>query len=571
MNSMLASLLPGFPRCRQALRTAGWLGLGVVFAPAWAQPVVIPPAGQAGTLQQLQIEEDRRRREQERLRPAAPDPLKRPEPPTPPPISPSAGALRFDVREIRFTPSAILAPADLEAIAAQYRGRHISLAELQELAAQVNALYKQRGVVTATATIGPQDISSGVVEVTLVEGRVGEVAISGNATTRESYIQPRLGLAAGELVDLNKLEDRLVRFNRTNDVRLEVELQPGGEFGHTDILIKAVEPDRHQLLATLDNLGSPMTGRWRAGMSYRNRSLLGFRDDLSLAYTYASGQKSGSAGYGFPINRWGGRVNYTYYDDATAVRYGALSSLKITGRSESHVLSMRQPVHVSNDLQVDLTAAAKKRDSRNYFDGVHLQSTDSTDGSIGIDVLGSGEKTQWGWNITRIHGHASASDSRMPFKVTKGQLRYSRDIAEGWSLRTDAHWQYAKNAGLASSEQFLLGGEGSVRGYDIATYSGDQGFTANVELHHAIGVLPLGGKELAATGFLFVDHGRVKLARQASSQSSRERLTGLGYGVNASLGKQTSLRMTLARGLDQLPQGGRKNIVLYMQLVHSLY
>ncbi|WP_167481326.1 ShlB/FhaC/HecB family hemolysin secretion/activation protein, partial [Acidovorax cavernicola] len=340
---MLASLLPSFPRCRQALCTAGWLGLGVLSTPAWAQPVVIPPAGQAGTLQQLQIEEDRRRREQERLRPAAPDPLRRPESPTPPPISPSAGGLRFDVREIRFTPSAILAPADLEAIAAQYRGRQVSLAELQELVLQVNELYKAKGVVTAIATIAPQDISNGVVEVKLVEGRVGEVGISGNATTHTSYIQARLGLVAGEIVDLNELEDSLVWFNRTNDVRLEADLQPGKEFGSTDILINAIEPDRHQLLATLDNLGSPMTGRWRAGMSYRNRSLLGFRDDLSLAYTYASGQKSGSAGYGLPINRWGGRVNYTYYDDATAVRYGALSSLKITGRSESHVLSMRQP------------------------------------------------------------------------------------------------------------------------------------------------------------------------------------------------------------------------------------
>jgi len=556
------------PRCLPALRTAAWLGLGALSAPVWAQPVIVPPAAQAGTLQQRQIDEDRRRREEERLRPAAPDPLNRPAAPALAPLAPEAGALRFDVREIRFTPSAILAPADLEAIAAQYRGRHISLAELQALAAQVNALYQQQGVVTATATIGPQDISSGLVEVTLVEGRVGAVDISGHLTTRESYIQSRLGLTAGEIVDLNQLEERLVWFNRTNDVRLEADLQPGNAFGHTDILIKAVEPDKHQVLATFDNLGSPMTGRWRAGMSYRNRSLLGWRDNLSLAYTYARGQKSASAGYDLPINRWGGRVDYTYYDDATAVRFGALSSLNITGRSESHVLSLRQPVHVSNDLQVDLTAAAKKRESRNYFDGVQLQSTDSTDGSVGIDVLGSSDKSLWGWSVTRIHGHATAANNRLPFKLTKGQLRYSRDIAEGWSLRTNAHWQYAGNSSLASSEQFLLGGEGSVRGYDIAAYSGDQGATASVELHHAIGMWPLGGKEFATTGFLFVDHGRLK---QASTQGEGAHLTGLGYGVNASLGKQTSLRMTLARGIDQLPQNGRRSVVLSMQLVHSLY
>lgn len=555
-----------------ALRLAAFLATGVIMAPVLAQPIVIPPAAESGVLQQRQIEEDRRRREQERLAPVAPDPLRRPDAPVVPQVSPSASAVRFEVREIRFTPSEILAPADLEAIAAQYRGRQVSLADLQELAAKVNALYQARGVVTAIAIIGPQDISAGVVEVRLVEGKVGEVDISGNATTRKSYIQARLGLVGGEIVDLNKLEDSLVWFNLTNDVRLEASLQSGKNFGSTDILVNAVEPDQHQLLATLDNLGSPMTGRWRAGISYRNRSLLGFRDDLALAYTYAEGQDSGSVGYGFPLNRWGGRINYSYYDDATSIRNGPLASLKITGRSHAHVLSLRQPVYVKNDLQIDLTAGAKKRDSNNYIDSVFLQRTDTTDASIGVEAQGADEKSLWGVGINRAHGTSKTLDTRMPFKVTKGSLRYNRDVADGWSLRSNAVWQYAKNGNLAASEQFLIGGEGSVRGYDVGVYSGDQGYTVNVELHHRIGVVALAGRNLAATGFLFVDHGRVEPFRPPNSLLRRsEHLTGLGYGVNASLGKQTSVRMTLAHGIDPVPQGGKKNMVFSIQLLHSLF
>lgn len=554
------------------LHSAVLLAIGTVLAPALAQPVVIPPQGDAGALQQRQIDEDRRRRDQERVLPSTSDPLHRPDAPVAPQVSPSASSVRFEVREIRFSTSEILAPADLEAIAALYRGRQVSLDELQELAGKVNDLYKAKGVVTAIATIPPQVISDGVVLVGLVEGRVGEVSISGNEFTRESYIRQRLGLVSGQIVDLNRLEESLVWSNRTSDLILEAELKPGKGMGSTDILINAVEPDRNQFLATLNNLGSRLTGRWRSGVSYRNRSLFGFRDDLALAYTHAGGQDSWSAGYGFPINRWGGRVNVTYYDDATSIRYGSLSSLKITGRSHASVLTIRQPVYVKNDLQIDLTAGVKKRDSSNYIDTVFLQRTSTVDGSVGVDIEGSDELTLWGTSVTHTQGDSKTIGNNASFKTTKGSARYSRNIDSGWSLRSNLAWQYAKNANLASSEQFFIGGEGSVRGYDAGAYSGDQGFIVNVELHNPIGVTTLAGRDLAATGFFFLDFGSVDPFRPPNTLLRRnEHLTGLGYGVNMSLGKQTSLSMSLARGINAVPQEPQNNIVFSMQLVHSLH
>ena len=75
------------------------------------------------------------------------------------------------VREIRFTESAILLADKLAELARPYTGRELALAELRELTTRIDEAYRERRVVTARAVILPQDVSDGVVDIRLVEGR----------------------------------------------------------------------------------------------------------------------------------------------------------------------------------------------------------------------------------------------------------------------------------------------------------------------------------------------------------------------------------------------------------------
>ena len=544
---------------------------GILSAPVFAQSLLIPPGGDAGALQQRQIDEERRRREQERLESPPAEPLKRP--PAARASSPLVGTtVKFEVREIRFTSSAILSVGELESVAVAYRGRLLTLDELQGLADTVNELYRAKGVVTALATLPPQDVSGGVIEVRLVEGRVGKINISGNGTTRESYINLRVGLEPEALVELKKLEEGLIWFNRTNDVSLQAALKPGLQFARTDIDITAEEPALQQWLVTLDNLGSNLTGERRLGTSYRNRSLFGFRDELSLSYTGASGQESWALSYAFPFNRWGGRLSLSSYDDRTAIKYGPLASLSITGRSHANVLGARQPVYVSNDLEVNLTAGAKRRDSSNFIGGVLLLRTDSKDASVGAEVQGNDKQSLWGVSYTYSQGRATVLGATSDFRIHRGSARYNRDLSGGLSMRANANWQLTSDRNLLSSEQFYVGGEGSVRGYGAGAYSGDQGYTLNLELHHPVGTTSLGSSELAATGFFFVDYGQTRPFRPPNSLlRASEHLTGVGWGVNAKLNKQTSLRLTLSHGLDKVPLAQNRGYQVTLQAIALLF
>jgi hemolysin activation/secretion protein len=547
---------------------SAWIAIAALAAaPAAAQ--VLPPARDPGAIQQRQIDEERRRQELERLqKKPVTDPIKR-DGLDKPPAKPAPAAVRFLVRDIRFSPSEILSADELEAIAREYRGKQSTLADLQRLAERVNELYRSKGVVTARAVIPPQDISEGIIQVRLIEGRVGSISLEGNASTREDYVADRLTLKKADLVDLQRLERDLIRFNRTNDAQLRAELKPGREFGTTDVLYTLTEPPRHEMRLFTDNAGSQSTGEWRAGFAYLNRSLLGRRDELSLSTSRAEGQESYAASYGIPVNRWGGRATLARYKDRTALKNGPLAALDITGLSTSTALLLRQPAHVEQHAQVDILAGGKKRDSTTWISGVFLQETETRDGTLGAELRLSDTQGDWLANYTATWGYANVSgvDYRDHYFAGRGFLRRSHNLPRGWSLRANLSFQHTGDEFLPSSEQFFIGGEYSVRGYPSGTFGGDQGYVANVELHHPLGIDL--GRDAVGTGFFFLDHGHTRPFRPPNSLlRSYEELSSIGWGVNAVIRNRAYGRVTFAYALNNLPLEPRR-YTIHFYLVGS--
>ena len=528
--------------------------LAILLAVPAAAQVVIPPSADPGATQQRQIDEDRRRRETEReeRKPVA-DPLKRPAA-AEPPAQPAADAVRFFVREIQFTKSEIFTADELGKLAAEYQGRELSLADLRQLAAKLNELYRAKGIVTAQAVIPPQDVTSGIIRIRLVEGRLGKISLKGNDSTNDSYIVDRLRLQPSDLMDMNRLEDALVRFNRTNDVQLQAELKPGEEFATTDLGVAVKEPPRQELRLTLDTLGVASTGQYRAGLAYQNRSLLGFRDDLGLSYTRALGQESSAATYAFPVNIWGGRLNLGYYKDNTAIKKGTLASLKITGESESQIVSLRQPTYVDSTKQLDVVVGGKKRRNTTWIDNVFLSKTDTDDMNVGLEAQWFGAGSNWFGSYTRAFGNAKVNNENTSFIIDRGTIRHNRDLGRGFSFRGNLTWQSTHRVLLPSGEQFFIGGDASVRGYPVGVYAGDSGQLVNLELHHPLLSASNSTFGLGVTGFFFADYGRVKPFRAPNSTLPKnDALTGVGWGVHSNLGKHVYARLVFGYGLDRVP------------------
>ncbi|HXF65356.1 MAG TPA: ShlB/FhaC/HecB family hemolysin secretion/activation protein [Burkholderiales bacterium] len=550
----------------------GWIGLAFagLAAPAAAQ-VVVPPAADPGAIQQRQIEEERRRRQEEELRrpriekPLDTDALK------PPPAAPAAPEVRFLVREIEFSKSEILAREELDALAAPYRGRTVPLAELQRLVEQVNDLYRRKGVVTAQAILPPQDLTEGIVRIRLIEGRIGKISVQGNDTTSASYLAALLSRQPGELVDLPALERDLKRFNRTHDAQLRAELKPGAAVGETDVTLFLAEPPRHELRLSGDNSGSAQTGETRAGIAYRNRSLFGRRDDLALSFTRAEGHEGYSAAYGLPVGTLGTRLQLAYYDDRTKIKRGALAALNLSGESTAIVASLRHPLAIADAYQVDGVLGTKKRDSLTRIETVLLQDTETRDVNFALEAQLADRSGYWLASAAglRVTSRPLAQPERS-FRIWRGSLRRSHHFSGGYAAFASLLWQHTRDDVLPSSEQFLIGGEGTVRGYQTGLLSGDRGVTLNLELHHP---LPLAEGQGApqASGFFFLDHGWVRPFRPAGDpRDDKDSITGAGWGVNLAFGKRASLRATYGKPLRSRPEEPRNDRVTFQFVLNLL-
>lgn len=528
---------------------------------AQAQGPAIPPAADPGAAQQRSIEMQRRQSEEERVRPDDRPPVERPPLPATPP---APDTVRFFLREVEFTSSEILSREALEAIAAQYRGRTVSLADVQEIAARVNRLYRDKGVVTAQAVVPPQDVTDGIVRIRLVEGRVGKVSVQGNASTSESYVIRRVTLAPGELVDLARLERDLVFFNRTNDAQTRAELRPGERFGTTDVLVSLAEPPRHLARFFVDNAGAEATGEWRRGASYLNRSLFGRRDDLSLNAARADGHEGYWASYGAPINRVGGRLTLAAFSDRTQIRHGPLATLNITGKSRAATLLLRQPAYVGARHQVDALIGGSSRDSETHIDGVLLQTADTRDFSLGGEVQASDASGHSVASLTRVWADTEAGFGRRNVRLWRAGAGRTQKLSDSVSLRGQFSMQNSRDDLLPSTHQFFVGGEGNARGYPTGLYSGDDGYLVNLELHHAL-PLPLRG-----TGFAFYDRGVAKPLKPAGATQERDRVESIGWGLNFSATEHVAGRAVFGYALDPIP-GERRRYRIHVQLVASLF
>jgi len=531
----------------------------------------LPPGADPGAIQQRRMEQERLLRQEEELRRKRID---KPVPAMPekPAAKPATGEdVRFLVRAIEFGPSELLSREELEGLAAPYRGRSVSLAELRALVESINALYRGKGIVTAQAILPPQDVSDGIVRIRLIEGRVGKVSVRGNATTDAGYVAARIRQGPGDLVRLPELERDLKRFNRTNDVQARAQLEPGAEVGQTDIVLLLEEPPLHELRAFTDNSGSVQTGEVRAGVSYRNRSLHGLRDDLTLSTAHADGQASYSVAWGVPVSTLGTRLNAAYYDDATHIKHGPLAVLDLKGKASATVLSLRHPLRIDDASQVDAILGAKQRRTLNRFDAVVLQKTRTRDASLGLEGQFADPSGYWLGSITGLV--VDSEQLNLPersFRVVRGTLRRSHNLPQGLAVVASYNWQNTGDDLLPAGEQFLIGGEGSVRGYAPGVLSGDRGYVLSLELHHPIPTGNGEGPALKASGFIFSDYGVVRPFRPPSDpREGRESLSSIGWGVSVQAGPRLSLRATLGFPMHDRPEEPR-NARVHVQLSWSI-
>lgn len=227
-------------------------------------------------------------------------------------------------------------PAFAAAIQAQLApnlGQRLSRKLIADIQAGVAEVYRGAGRPFVSVTVPPQEVTSGVLHVRVVEARLGRVGVTGAGPERERLILDRVRLVPGQPIDARRLEADLEGLNRGPFTRVEAVFGPGKDLGLTDLTLQVSEGKPWQVFAGYANTGTQLTDRDRIFAG----AVGAFADVIASYQITGSKDFWGDGSRAFP---GAGEAKYVSHAGRVDIPLWWRASLELTG---NYVLTNERP------------------------------------------------------------------------------------------------------------------------------------------------------------------------------------------------------------------------------------
>ena len=463
-----------------------------------------------------------------------------------------ADGQRIAVKAFRISGAKAFAQPELLALVNDAVGKELTLAELDALALRITRHYRVAGYLVARAWLPPQEIEDGIVEIAVLEGRIGRVQIDNAAQLAPSALAPLDRIVPGDIVSGPAVESALLSLSDLPGVEVKSTLRPGTAVGTSDFLVDVAPGPALAGSADFDSFGNRYTGTYRLGasLSWNNPARLG--DQATLRVQQSDGGMSyGRIGYQLPVGERATRVGASW--SQMHYKLGEnFASLRADGDAGVGSLYLLHPFLRTREAS---WYGQLQYDDKRLADRVGATATD-TDKKLGnwtygvngnlIDGLGGGGSnglsfaaTSGRLSLDAVSAAIDRATARSAGDFTKWSASFQRTQRVEDDMTASVSWsgQWASK-NLDSSEKFSLGGAYGVRAYPQGEASGDEGQLLSLELRKRVSA----GWELQG----FYDAGWVTANRNPWTAAANLRhLAGYGVGT-AYAGGGYTLRMFAA-------------------------
>ena len=103
--------------------------------------------------------------------------------------APQAPGASFVLNEIKITGTTLFRQEDFLPIYQKYIGKEVTFKEVNDIADQIKTKYKEKGFLTTNVYLPEQQILGGVIEIRVVEGKMGRLIIEGNKWFTKNIIE----------------------------------------------------------------------------------------------------------------------------------------------------------------------------------------------------------------------------------------------------------------------------------------------------------------------------------------------------------------------------------------------
>jgi hemolysin activation/secretion protein len=396
------------------------------------------------------------------------------------------------------------APLRFTACVEPYIGQKLTRGKLNSLIADVISFYRKHDHPIVDVIVPQQEITNGVVQLVLLEGRVGSVSAAGNNWYSSKELVSYVRLHNGDTVSSRQLQSDIDWMNSNPFHTSDVVYHPGHSLGETDIVLQTKDRFPIRFYGAYEDTGNAATGfdRYEAGFNWGDAFHLGLGQQLNYQYTTSGDGQSLRAHAGSWVIPLPWRHTLTFFGSYADTKGEIPPLLDLKGRS--YQISGRYGIPLPTLTVASLTLKEnfgigfdyKYNNNSLEFGGEGAGNTlvdvdqfvATYDGNM-TDPYGSTSLNEslyyspgnWGGNNNDDAFNASHPGATSDYVYDTVSLQRVTRLPQDFSLLLRGTVQLS-NGNLTPSEQFGFGGYDTVRGYDEREVNTDEGFVFTAEI-----------------------------------------------------------------------------------------
>ncbi len=461
----------------------------------------------------------------------------------------------------------------MEIVSEQRLQRGLTHGQIEEIAQAVTRYYREHGYILARAYIPAQEVTGGVVELRVLEGRLGDVQVQGEPRYNKELLLQPFGSVLGGPVTADNIQAAMYLANDLPGIELFGYFTAGDQVGETKLNLNVREEKQWDALIRLDNQGTDFTGEYRLFGQAQWFNPTGIGDEVHVGVLQS----------GEPANSTYGMVEYVVpvFGLRNKLGFNASYNDYIVGGSAD----FEDLVGTTTTFEANFKHNFERGRRGNFYTGVVVANKQSDLAGIGGTFAKSEESRNAGITIDwdqlyeRRHLLARISAQLDGGEVVEGLEdgqadTFAKLYFEGSALffvplpftdktnrmvvNTIGQWSDVK---MPSVELYSLGGPNAVRAYGPTTFSADQALLVGAEwyldLPKALDIEIAAGKSVADilqfTVFLDAGYGTQVALEPSTGPAPADQwaaLAGGGLGVRFNWGKRFSGQLSVAQPLN---------------------
>lgn len=424
-------------------------------------------------------------------------------------------------------------------------GSPLTLGSLNQMVRDAVVAYRRSDLPVVDVLVPEQEITSGVLQLVIIEGRLGDVLVEGAGKLEGRALASQIRTERGEVIRESDLTEDLNWINKHPTRQVDLIFSPGNNYGETDVILRSEAYKELSAYIAYENSGTASLGESRAifGASWTGPLFTGLDSILSYQFTTNfdssissinghSGVFSSYLPWRHQITLLGAHVTSEAVlpaDDDTVFNSGGVNN-QLSGRYGIPLPSIGKLSH-----ELELGMDFKSSNSDLDFGGAQVfdTTTEIVQYSLGYNIVAPDQLGSWRVDAEVVSSPGDATNknrdaafeaqragSRANYTYGRVVIERNQDLLNGWSILGRLQGQ-ASNRNLLASETLGAGGFDTVRGFEQRTVRGDSGVVGTVELRTPT-FYPS-----TFTGFNNVQDGAIGLLfYDAGSLSSKDPLPG---------------------------------------------